>query len=65
MTVGSSINGGNRMSQQNCAVILAAGEGKRMKWNRPKCLSPVLFKPMLQWVLDSARGAGIEQHLRR
>ena len=48
------------MSQQNCAVVLAAGEGKRMKRERPKALSPVLFKPMLQWVLDSARGAGIE-----
>ncbi len=47
------------MPQQNCAVILAAGEGKRMKWDRPKCLSPVLFKPMLQWVLDSARKAGL------
>ncbi len=47
------------MPQQNCAVILAAGEGKRMKRNRPKCLSPVLFKPMLQWVVDSARAAGI------
>jgi bifunctional UDP-N-acetylglucosamine pyrophosphorylase/glucosamine-1-phosphate N-acetyltransferase len=49
------------MSQRNCAVILAAGEGKRMKRNRPKCLSPVLFKPMLQWVIDAARGAGIER----
>ena len=48
------------MSQRNCAVILAAGEGKRMKWDRPKCLSPVLFKPMLQWVIDAARGAGID-----
>lgn len=48
------------MSQQNCAVVLAAGEGKRMKWDRPKCLSPVLFKPMLQWVLDSARTAGLQ-----
>lgn len=48
------------MSQQNCAVVLAAGEGKRMKRERPKALSPVLFKPMLQWVLDAARGAGIE-----
>ena len=47
------------MFQRNCAVILAAGEGKRMKWDRPKCLSPVLFKPMLQWVIDASRGAGI------
>lgn len=49
------------MSQQNCAVILAGGEGKRMKQDRPKCLSPVLFKPMLQWVLDAARGARIKR----
>jgi bifunctional UDP-N-acetylglucosamine pyrophosphorylase/glucosamine-1-phosphate N-acetyltransferase len=43
-----------------CCVILAAGEGKRMKNSRPKVLSPVLFKPMLQWVADAARGAGID-----
>lgn len=49
------------MSQQNCAVILAAGEGKRMKRSRPKCLSPVLFKPMLQWVIDAARAAGVNR----
>lgn len=47
------------MPEENCAVILAAGEGKRMKSNRPKVLSPVLFKPMLQWVIDSARTAGV------
>ena len=47
------------MPEQNCAVILAAGEGKRMKSNRPKVLSPVLFKPMLQWVIGSAQGAGV------
>lgn len=47
------------MPQDSCAVILAAGEGKRMKSGRPKALSPVLFKPMLQWVLDSVRGAGV------
>lgn len=47
------------MSQETCAVILAAGEGKRMKRERPKALSPVLFKPMLQWVLDSAEAAGV------
>lgn len=47
------------MPEQCCAVILAAGDGKRMKSNRPKVLSPVLFKPMLQWVIDSAEGAGV------
>lgn len=47
------------MPTENCAVILAAGEGKRMKSNRPKVLSPVLFKPMLQWVLDASHKANI------
>ncbi|MFU0832196.1 MAG: Bifunctional protein GlmU [Oscillospiraceae bacterium] len=49
------------MSMKNCAVILAAGEGNRMKRKNPKALAPVLFKPMLQWVLDSAKAAGIER----
>ena len=42
-----------------CAVILAGGEGKRMKSNKPKPMSEVLGKPMLQWVIDSVRGAGV------
>lgn len=49
------------MPENNCAVLLAAGEGKRMKWNRPKVLSQVLFKPMLQWVLDAVRFSGIDK----
>jgi bifunctional UDP-N-acetylglucosamine pyrophosphorylase/glucosamine-1-phosphate N-acetyltransferase len=49
------------MPEQNCAVVLAGGEGKRMKWDRPKSLSPVLFKPMLQWVLDAVRRALIPE----
>lgn len=43
-----------------CAVILAGGEGKRMKSNMPKPMSQVLSKPMLQWVIDSVRAAGVE-----
>lgn len=42
----------------NCAVILAAGEGKRMKSKHSKVLCEVLFKPMLGWVLDAAAAAG-------
>ncbi|MDD5953038.1 MAG: sugar phosphate nucleotidyltransferase [Oscillospiraceae bacterium] len=52
------------MLQQNastCAVILAAGEGKRMKSNHPKVLSKVLFKPMLRWVLDAVCDAGVQK----
>ena len=44
----------------NCAVILAGGEGKRMKSNKPKTLSPVLGKPMLLWVISALKKAGID-----
>ena len=33
---------------EKCAVILAGGEGKRMKMNKPKPLAEVLGKPMLR-----------------
>lgn len=45
--------------QKACAVILAAGDGKRMKSSAPKVLCRVLFKPMISWVSDSVRQAGI------
>ena len=44
----------------NCAVILAGGEGKRMKSNKPKTLSPVLGKPMLLWAISALKHAGID-----
>ena len=43
-----------------CAVILAGGEGKRMKSDIPKPMNKVLGKPMLGWVLDAVRAAGVE-----
>ncbi len=43
-----------------CAVILAAGEGKRMRSNKSKVLLEVQLKPMLGWVTDAIRKAGIE-----
>ncbi|MEG2174167.1 MAG: bifunctional UDP-N-acetylglucosamine diphosphorylase/glucosamine-1-phosphate N-acetyltransferase GlmU [Oscillospiraceae bacterium] len=41
------------------AVILAAGDGKRMKSDRPKVCCEVLGKPMLSWVTDACQEAGI------
>ena len=35
-------------------VILAAGQGKRMKSNLPKVLHPLGGRPMVQHVLDTA-----------
>ncbi len=34
-------------------IILAAGDGKRMKSSRPKVMCEVLEKPMIGWVVDS------------
>lgn len=42
------------------AVILAGGEGKRMQSEKPKTLCEVLSKPMLRWVIDAVRDAGID-----
>lgn len=44
----------------NCALILAAGEGKKMKTSGPLVMSEVLFKPMIDWVVDAVKGAGID-----
>jgi bifunctional UDP-N-acetylglucosamine pyrophosphorylase/glucosamine-1-phosphate N-acetyltransferase len=38
-----------------CVVILAAGEGKRMKSRLPKVLHPVGGKPMISYVVDAAQ----------
>ncbi len=43
------------------AVILAAGEGTRMKSSRPKVVHEVLGRPMVLWVVEAARQAGAER----
>ena len=45
---------------KNAAVILAGGQGTRMKSDKPKVMAEVLFKPMIDWVIDAAKEAGIE-----
>jgi bifunctional UDP-N-acetylglucosamine pyrophosphorylase/glucosamine-1-phosphate N-acetyltransferase len=40
------------------AVILAAGKGTRMKSGLVKVLHPAAGRPMISWVVDSARDAG-------
>jgi bifunctional UDP-N-acetylglucosamine pyrophosphorylase / glucosamine-1-phosphate N-acetyltransferase len=41
------------------AVILAAGQGTRMKSSRPKVLHEILGRPMIAYLLDTLREAGV------
>ncbi|MBW9156249.1 MULTISPECIES: bifunctional UDP-N-acetylglucosamine diphosphorylase/glucosamine-1-phosphate N-acetyltransferase GlmU [Clostridium] len=43
-----------------CAIVLAAGEGKRMNSNTPKMLHKVCGKEMINHVIDTIRSADIE-----
>jgi bifunctional UDP-N-acetylglucosamine pyrophosphorylase / glucosamine-1-phosphate N-acetyltransferase len=40
------------------AIILAAGQGKRMQSEKAKVLHEVCGQPMIRYVVDAARGAG-------
>ncbi|GAA0726091.1 bifunctional UDP-N-acetylglucosamine diphosphorylase/glucosamine-1-phosphate N-acetyltransferase GlmU [Clostridium malenominatum] len=44
----------------SCAVILAAGEGKRMKSTTPKVLHKACGKEMINHVIDTLRESGID-----
>ncbi|MCR5636132.1 MAG: NTP transferase domain-containing protein [Clostridiales bacterium] len=46
--------------QNKSALILAGGEGKRMRSEKPKALCEVLNKPMLGWVIDAVKKSGIK-----
>ncbi len=43
------------------ALILAAGEGTRMKSDLPKVAHELLGKPMINWVVDAASAAGCDK----
>ena len=49
------------MSQKRAAVILAAGQGTRMKSPLPKVLHPVGGRSMLDRAIDAAEGAGCDR----
>ena len=50
------------MSNSNsCAVILAAGQGKRMKSELPKPMFEVLGEPMLEWVMSACEKAQVAE----
>ncbi len=43
-----------------CAVILAGGQGKRMRSDLPKPMFEVLGVPMLDWVISACEESGID-----
>lgn len=43
------------------AILLAAGKGTRMQSELPKVLVPVAGRPMVRYVIDSLRQAGVSQ----
>jgi bifunctional UDP-N-acetylglucosamine pyrophosphorylase / glucosamine-1-phosphate N-acetyltransferase len=43
------------------AVVMAAGQGTRMKSDLPKVLFPVLGRPMIQYVLQALRDGGVSR----
>ncbi len=45
---------------KNLAIILAGGEGTRMHSAKPKVMAEILFRPMIDRVLDAAKGAGVD-----
>lgn len=50
----------NTSSCANCAVILAGGQGKRMKSELPKPMFEVLGEPMLEWVMSACEKADVK-----
>ena len=46
---------------ESAAIVLAAGAGTRMKSKKPKVVHEVLGKPLVRWVVDAARKAGVER----
>ena len=49
------------MSRARAAIILAAGQGTRMKSDLPKVLHQVGGRPMLDWVVAAVKGADVSR----
>src|SRR5579875_1440302 len=47
------------MADELAAVVVAAGVGTRMRSATPKHLHPLLGRPLVEWVVEAARDAGV------
>ena len=55
---------GNKQKNPAKAIILSAGQGRRLlslTENTPKCLLPVLGKPIIEWQIDALLSAGVNE----
>ena len=43
------------------AIVLAAGKGTRMKSDKPKVVHEVLYKPMINHVVDELKKIGADE----
>lgn len=48
---------------ERVAIILAAGQSTRMNTKKAKVLHEVCGRPMLEWVLEACRKAGVQKHI--
>lgn len=48
---------------ERVAIILAAGQSTRMNTKLPKVLHEVCGRPMLEWVIEACRSAGVQRHI--
>jgi bifunctional UDP-N-acetylglucosamine pyrophosphorylase/glucosamine-1-phosphate N-acetyltransferase/UDP-N-acetylglucosamine pyrophosphorylase len=51
------------MSNSVLAIVLAAGKGTRMRSELPKVLFPVCGRPMVRWVVEALRTAGVQRQV--
>jgi bifunctional UDP-N-acetylglucosamine pyrophosphorylase/glucosamine-1-phosphate N-acetyltransferase len=50
-----------KQARETVAVILAAGKGTRMKSDLPKVLHPLMGKPIVSYVIDACKEAGVKR----
>ncbi len=48
---------------ERVAIVMAAGKGTRMKSQLPKVLVPVRGRPMIDYVVEALRRAGVERQI--
>ena len=46
-----------------CSIILSAGKGSRMHSSTAKPLHTICGKPMIEWVIESTKVAGIKKNI--